>query len=64
MQTSNAPSKNALVRQNAGTATNNSDDSKTSADTNARPWATTVVFKSDGDDSASQINIFGIKVKE
>ena len=60
----NTPSKNALVRQNAGTATNNSDDSKTSADTNARPWATTVVFKSDGDDSDSQINIFGIKGKE
>ena len=40
-------------RQNAGTATNNSDDSKTSADTNARPWATTVVFKSDGDNSES-----------
>ena len=47
------PSKNAIGRQNAGTATNNSDDSKTSADTNARPWATTVVFKSDGDNSES-----------
>ncbi len=44
-------------RQNAGTATNNSDDSKTSADTNARPWATTVVFKSDGDNSESTDNI-------
>ena len=41
------------ITKNSGTATNNSDDSKTSADTNARPWATTVVFKSDGDNSES-----------
>ena len=37
------------------TVPNNSDNSKTSSSTSARPWATTIVFKTDGNSSNQHI---------